>query len=220
MKRWIIALVAVCGMAGMMQGQEKYKYNEFYYQRSSLFELLPVGNDDIVFFGNSITNGCEWHELFGNAHIKNRGISSDVIQGLYDRCEPIMKGQPRKVFLMCGVNDISHNLTADSIATAMEKLIVRMKTLSPRTEIYLQSLLPINNDFGRYKAMKGKEQVIVDCNVRFEAIAARHGLTWIDLYGLFADEDGKMPRRYTNDGLHLLGPAYIVWRDAIAKYVK
>ena len=220
MRKWIMALAAVCGIAGMMQAQEKYEYNEFYYQRSSLFELLPVGNDDIVFFGNSITNGCEWHELFGDSHIKNRGISSDVIQGLYDRCEPMMKGQPRKVFVMAGVNDVSHNLSPDSIATAMEKLIVRMKELSPRTEIYLQSMLPINNDFRRYKAMLGKEQVIVECNVRFKALAERLGVTWIDLYALFADADGKMPRRYTNDGLHLLGPAYIVWRDAIAKYVK
>ena len=59
MRKWIMALAAVCGIAGMMQAQEKYQYNEFYYQRSSLFELLPVGSDDIVFFGNSITNGYE-----------------------------------------------------------------------------------------------------------------------------------------------------------------
>lgn len=220
MRKTILAIAAVCGIFVAMQAQEKYQYNEFYYQRSSLFEQLPVGPEDIVFFGNSITNGCEWHELFGNANIKNRGISSDVIQGLYDRCEVMMKGHPRKVFLMCGVNDISHNLTADSIATAMEKLILRMKELSPCTEIYLQSLLPINNDFRRYKAMIGKEQVIVDCNVRFKSIAEKHGLTWIDLYAIFADNEGKMPRRFTNDGLHLLGDAYIVWRDAIAKYVK
>ena len=220
MRKTLMAIAALCGMWNMASAQEKYQYNEFYYQRSTLFEALPVGSDDIVFFGNSITNGCEWHELFGDSRIKNRGISSDVIQGLYDRCEVMMKGQPRKVFVMCGVNDISHNLSADSIATAMEKLIVHMRELSPQTEIYLQSILPINNDFRRYKAMLGKEKVIVDCNALFKKIADRHGFTWIDLYSLFADGEGKMPRRYTNDGLHLLGPAYLVWRDAIAKYVR
>ena len=156
MRKTLMAIAALCGMWNMASAQEKYQYNEFYYQRSTLFEALPVGSDDIVFFGNSITNGCEWHELFGDSRIKNRGISSDVIQGLYDRCEVMMKGQPRKVFVMCGVNDISHNLSADSIATAMEKLIVHMRELSPQTEIYLQSILPINNDFRRYKAMLGK----------------------------------------------------------------
>lgn len=220
MKRILMAVAALCGLWTMMSAQEKYQYNEFYYQRNSLFEVLPVSNDDIVFFGNSLTNGCEWHELFDNPHVKNRGISSDVIQGLYDRCEVMLKGQPRKIFLLCGVNDISHNLTADSIGVAMEKLIVRIKELSPATEIYLQSLLPINNDFKRYKAMIGKEDTIVECNKRFKEIAKRQAVTWIDLYSKFVDEEGKMPRKYTNDGLHLLGPAYIVWRDAVAKYVK
>ena len=106
MRKTLMAIAALCGMWNMASSQEKYQYNEFYYQRSTLFEALPVGSDDIVFFGNSITNGCEWHELFGDSRIKNRGISSDVIQGLYDRCEVMMKGQPRKVFVMCGVNDI------------------------------------------------------------------------------------------------------------------
>ena len=46
------------------------------YQRwRSLFEVLPVYSSDIVFLGNSITDGCEWAELFNNRHVKNRGIS-------------------------------------------------------------------------------------------------------------------------------------------------
>lgn len=214
------AIAAVCGFWNMTSAQEKYKYNEFYFQRSSLFELLPVKSSDIVFFGNSLTNGCEWHELFNNPKIKNRGISSDVIQGLIDRSDAILKGKPRKIFILSGVNDVSHNLTPDSIARAMEKLIVHVKEMSPKTKIYLQSLLPINNDFRRYKAMIGKEEVIVECNKLFEEVAKRQGVTWIDLYSCFADENGKMPKKYTNDGLHLLGPGYLVWRDAVAKYVK
>ena len=35
-----------------------------------------------------------------------------------------------------------------------------------------------------------------------------------------ADHDGKLDRRYTNDGLHLMGPGYLVWRDAIKIHVK
>ena len=31
--------------------------------------------------------------------------------------------------------------------------------------------------------------------------------------------DGKMKKEYTNDGLHLLGAGYIVWRDAVIGYV-
>lgn len=220
-KTTMAALALGCAItAAAQEAVESYEYNEFYYQRSSLFELLPVEEGDIVFFGNSLTNGCEWHELFDNPRIKNRGVSSDVIQGLADRCQAVMSGHPDKVFVLTGVNDISHNLSPDSIAAAMEALIATMKEISPSTRIYLQSMLPINNDFGRYRKLAGKEAVIVESNRLLEQVAERQSVTWIDLYAAFADDQGKLPAHLTNDGLHLLGEGYLVWRDAVAKYVE
>ena len=129
MKKSIMAslLLAATLFSSDMAAQEKYVYNEFYFQRSSLFSELPVGKKDIVFLGDSQTNGCEWHELLGMKNVKNRGISSDVIQGFIDRVDPIVEGQPAKVFILGGVNDISHDLTPDSLCTSMEKLIVKIK---------------------------------------------------------------------------------------------
>lgn len=217
--RLLSALLAAASMLGA-SAQERYEYNEFYYQRSSLFSLLPVKQTDIVFLGDSQTNGCEWSELLGNPDVKNRGISSDVIQGFADRVDPIIAGKPRKIFILGGVNDVSHNLTADSIAAAMESLIVRIKEGSPSTRVYLQSLLPINNDFGRYKGIAGKERVIVEANKLLKELACRQGVTWIDLYSRMADADGKLRKELTNDGLHLLGEGYLVWRDAVIPYVE
>lgn len=204
-----------------MAAQEKYEYNEFYYQRSSHFEMLPVGSDDIVFLGDSQTNGCEWHELLGNPNVKNRGISSDVIQGFADRVQPIIDGRPAKLFILGGVNDISHDLTPDSIATAMRNLIVKVRKGAPSTKIYLQSLLPIDNSFRRYKAMTGKESVIVETNKLLKKVAEETGATWIDLYSRMVDPaTGNMRKGLTNDGLHLLGAGYAVWRDAVLPYVE
>ena len=201
--------------------QEKYEYNEFYYQRSTLFEKLPVKSTDIVFFGDSQTNGCEWHELFDNANVKNRGISSDVIQGYVDRSEPVIAGQPKKIFVLGGVNDVSHNLTPDSIATAMEGLLVKLQKSCPNTKIYLQSLLPIDNSFKRYKAMIGKEQVIVETNKLYKQVAEKLGITWIDLYSKMVDKKtGNMRKGLTNDGLHLLGEGYMIWRDTVRPFVE
>lgn len=221
MKRFLIlsalVLSGVCGM----EAQEKYEYNEFYYQRSSHFEMLPVGSDDIVFLGDSQTNGCEWHELLGNPNVKNRGISSDVIQGFADRVQPIIDGRPAKLFILGGVNDISHDLTPDSIATAMRNLIVKVRKGAPSTKIYLQSLLPIDNSFRRYKAMTGKESVIVETNKLLKKVAEETGATWIDLYSRMVDPaTGNMRKGLTNDGLHLLGAGYAVWRDAVLPYVE
>ena len=204
-----------------MAAQEKYEYNEFYYQRSSHFEMLPVGSDDIVFLGDSQTNGCEWHEMLGNPNVKNRGISSDVIQGFADRVQPIIDGRPAKLFILGGVNDISHDLTPDSIATAMRNLIVKVRRGTPATKVYLQSLLPIDNSFRRYKAMTGKESVIVETNKLLKKVAEETGATWIDLYSRMVDPaTGNMRKGLTNDGLHLLGAGYAVWRDAVLPYVE
>lgn len=210
----LLVATTICAFA-----QKKEKYTELYYQRASLFEILPVNSDDIVFVGNSLTHGCEWHELFGMSNIKNRGINGDVIQGVFERIDPVVNGHPKKIFLLSGVNDVSHNLSADSIATAMGNLIDYIRTKTPETKLYVQSLLPINNSFGRYKAIFGKEQVIRDINAKLAAMADEKGFVWINSYPIFADENGNLDVRYTNDGLHLLGNGYIHWKNFLLPYV-
>ncbi len=217
MKR--IAMMAVMALLCLVAvGQANQ--DPYYARRATLFDELPIGKKDIVMLGNSLTDGCEFNELLGNRHIKNRGIVGDIVQGLIDRIDPIIKGQPRKLFIMSGVNDISHDVDADSIARAMEKLIVMVKKGSPRTKIYLQSLLPFNNDVREWKLLKGREHVVVEANLLFEQVARRQGVQWINLYPLFADENGRLRADLTNDGLHLMGKGYLIWRDAIWPYVK
>lgn len=215
-----LVIGCVCALAAVAQTTpDKPKYTELYYQRASLFDVLGVDSTNIVFLGNSLTHGCEWHELLGMPNVVNRGINGDVVQGILERIDPIVNGHPAKIFLLSGANDVSHDLSADSIATAIGNLIDYIKTKSPSTRIYLQSMLPINNSFGRYKLMAGKEQVIRDINARLEPMAGEKGVRWINLYPYFCDADGNLRADFTNDGLHLLGPAYLVWRDIVMPYV-
>lgn len=195
------------------------QHNELYYQRASLFNELGTDSTSIVFFGNSLTHGCEWHELLRNPNVLNRGINGDIVQGLDERLEGVVKGHPAKIFLLVGANDVSHDLTADSIATAVENLVARIQTESPTTKIYLQSLLPINNSFGRYRKLAGKEQVIRDINARLQPMAERRGITWINLHSAFCDSQGNLRADLTNDGLHLLAPGYLIWREIVLPYV-
>ena len=37
---------------------------------------------------------------------------------------------------------------------------------------------------------------------------------------MLVDERGLLDKRYTNDGLHLTGEGYLVWKKAIEQYVK
>ena len=209
-------LLVVACLTGYAQANQ----DPYYARRATLFDQLPIGKKDIVMLGNSLTDGCEFNELLGNRHIKNRGIVGDIVQGLIDRIGPIIKGQPSKLFIMSGVNDISHDVSADSIARAIEKLIVMVKQGSPRTKIYLQSLLPFNNEVREWKLLKGRDHVVVEANLLLEQVARRQGVTWINLYPLFADVNGHLRADLTNDGLHLMGQGYLIWRDAIRPYIK
>ena len=215
-----IAILAVMALMCLTALAQQANQDPYYARRATLFDELPIGKKDIVMLGNSLTDGCEFNELLGNRHIKNRGIVGDIVQGLIDRIGPIIEGQPKKLFIMGGVNDISHGVTADSIARVTERLIVMVKQGSPRTKIYLQSLLPFNNDVREWKLLKDRDHVVVEANILLEQVARRQGVTWINLYPLFADENGRLRADLTNDGLHLMGKGYLIWRDAIKPYIK
>ena len=208
---------ALLSLAGSIAAED---FSELYYQRASLFDALGVDSTSIVMLGNSLTHGCEWHELFDNHKVLNRGINGDIAEGINLRLDGILRGKPAKIFLLCGVNDVSHNLSADSISQATEMIIQRIVEESPGTQVYLQSLLPINNSFNRYKRLAGKEQVIRDINKLNQAMARRYGITWIDLYDSFADESGNLRSDLTNDGLHLLAPGYIIWKEILLPYIE
>ena len=216
------SLLLVLGLLfGANSFAQQEKYTTYYYQRATLFEQLPITSTDIVFLGNSLTDGCEWAELFGNPHIKNRGISGDEVMGIYDRIDPILKGKPAKIFLLTGVNDVSHDLTADSILVMYKKLVSKIKSDSPKTKLYIQSILPVNDEFTRFPKVHNKTQVILDINKGLKQLAKENGYIYIDLYTHFiAPGTQSFDKKYTNDGLHLLGPGYLVWKEVLKPYVK
>jgi len=195
--------------------------SEYWEQKVSLFDVIPVEPGDIVFLGNSITDGGEFSELFGDASIKNRGISADVISGVMDRLHQVVDHSPSKIFLLIGINDISHNLTVEHLAGQYEELVAEIKKRTPSTKLYIQSIMPVNNDFGRYKNLNGKESVILQLNQRIKDISSRNDAVYVDLWPALADPNtGKLRKEFTNDGLHLLGKGYAAWVKAIQHLVK
>lgn len=208
----ILLLAAVCCPPA--------RADEYWDQKTSLFDVLPVYSDDIVFLGNSITDGGEFAELFDMPNIKNRGIRSDVITGVEKRLTQVTSGRPAKIFLLIGINDVSHGLTVDQLAARYERLVRKIREQTPDTKLYIQSVMPINNDFNRYKNLKGREKVIPSLNNRLQTIAAQNGAEYVDLTKALESAPDKLNPKYTNDGLHLNGPGYRAWARAILHLVK
>ncbi len=193
--------------------------DKYWEQRVSLFDHLPVTENDIIFLGNSITDGGNFEELFKREDVKNRGIRSDIIPGVQKRLEQVVKGHPKKIFLLIGINDVSHGHSVDKLTERYETLVNEILHRSPETQLYLQSIMPINNDYGVYRNLKGKENTIVEFNKRIKEIAEKNDLAYIDLWPFLADKNGKLNKKYTNDGLHLTGPGYRAWTNGIRSYL-
>ena len=197
-------------------------YTEHYYKRFLQFMNEPAITDkDIVMLGNSLTeNGGDWSARLGKKNVRNRGIIGDEVMGIYDRLHQILPGHPQKLFLLTGVNDVSHDLTTDSIVAMMRTTIDRIQRESPDTKLFLQSLLPINESFGRYKKLTGKTDMIPEINARLEALAKEKKIVFINLFPLFTEKGTNVLRsNLTNDGLHLNEEGYEIWVKAIRKKV-
>ena len=166
-------------------------YTDHYYKRFLQFMDEPaIGNKDIVMLGNSLTeNGGDWAARLGNKNVRNHGIIGDEVMGVYDRLHQILPGHPAKLFLLIGVNDVSHDLTTDTIVGMIRVTVERIRKESPDTKLYLQSLLPINESFGRYKRLAGKTNMIPEINKQLEELAKEKGLTYINLFPLFTEKE-------------------------------
>lgn len=197
-------------------------YTDHYYKRFLQFMDEPaIGNKDIVMLGNSLTeNGGDWAARLGNKNVRNRGIIGDEVMGVYDRLHQILPGHPAKLFLLIGVNDVSHDLTTDTIVGMIRVTVERIQKESPDTKLYLQSLLPINESFGRYKRLAGKTNMIPEINKQLEELAKEKGLTYINLFPLFTEKGSNVLRaELTTDGLHLKEEGYKIWGKAIRKKI-
>lgn len=180
-----------------------------------------IASKDIVMLGNSLTEGGgDWSALLGKKNIRNRGIIGDEVMGIYDRLHQILPGHPSKLFLLIGVNDISHDLTTDSIVNMIRMTVERIQKESPDTKLYLQSLLPINESFGRYKKLTGKTAMIPEINTRLEALAKERKINYINLFPLFTEKGTNVLRTdLTSDGLHLTDEGYKIWAKKLRKAI-
>ena len=194
-------------------------FNTYFHQRSSLFKAMPQTKGDIIFLGNSITDGGEWNELFGDTRIKNRGISGDITAGIIFRLPEIAKRKPAKVFLMIGTNDLSKGISADSVVKNILLISSYLKQESPATKFFVQSILPVNKVFGKFNGHTGNGEKINFVNERLKENADSASYTFIDLYTVFKDEQGRLKVEFTNDGLHLKGEAYLLWKHLLYPYV-
>lgn len=210
-----LLFILIVFIASGASGQAS-KFGTYYDQRKSLFEILPDTKNEIVFLGNSITDGSEWSELLQNPKAKNRGISGDTSEGVLFRLQQVTRLEPAKVFLLIGINDLSRNISPDTVFVNICRIVSRIRTQSPKTKVYVQSILPVNNTFKSFGNHTSRTPQVKELNERLKNICPKLGAEYVDLFNeLRNPNDDLLNPMYTNDGLHLVGEGYKAWAKVI-----
>jgi lysophospholipase L1-like esterase len=214
MRGWhYIAVGALFPFAVQAQQVDTSYNNGHYRQRLAYFRQMPDQQKEIVFLGNSITEAGEWQELVPNKHVINRGISGDVTFGIKARLDEVLSSKPAKIFLLIGVNDMKRGHSPAVIAATYEAIVKQIVAASPKTKLYLQSILPVNESLLQAIYKEVNNGKIAELNGLVKALAAKYSARYVNLHEVFAGLDGQLTKDMTTDGLHLQPAAYIKWTD-------
>lgn len=225
-KRLFIGLCAVCVIVGaaacaykftdiryLAGGGYSYGSNNWYKPYvSQARDLSRVTECDVVMAGDSLTMYGLWDEFFPDLTVLNRGIGSDVTEGLLNRLDTVVDAKPGKVFLMIGTNDVSSRIDKGDIVANMAAILDRLGSELPDAEVYVESVLPRT---AKYAAE------IEALNEEYEGLCVgRANVTYIDMYDSYLGTDG-LPNAelFASDGYHMSGKGYALWVEKIQGYV-
>lgn len=195
--------------------------NTYYMNKVDIFNKMDINDNDIIFLGDSLTDNCEWSELFDNTDIKNRGIAGDTTEGILNRIDSITKSNPRKIFIMVGINDIGDGVSSDETIKNYKSIIDSIKNKSPKTEIYIQSILPCNSNLMDKNERNERRNIknITKINEKLINLANSEKCIYIDLYKIFKDSNNELDSKYSIDGIHLNSDGYMLWKKYIYDYI-
>jgi lysophospholipase L1-like esterase len=182
--------------------------------RQAVYNQMPVDSNDIVFVGNSITEGFPVYELFPGVKVKNRGISGNWTYQVIARLPQIVAAHPRKIFLEMGINDLIFHVSVDSILTNYRKAIeIVQKGSANRTELYINSLTPTT--YG----MAALNPAIKKVNDSLQHLCMQSNIHYINLY-IHMVNNNAMDPNLTVDGLHYNAKAYRIWWQQIKAFIQ
>lgn len=182
------------------------------------------GNPDLVFLGDSITQGWEgagkdaFAKHFGAYKTLNLGFSGDRTQHALWR---LYNGEftdltPKALVLLIGTNNTGH-VKQDPAETAqgIGEIIKFIRDRSPNTKIILHPLFP------RGPSKDDEMRKINDAiNQRCAAFADDKTVFLLDLAPKFLQADGTLSKETMPDLLHLNPSSYDIWGQAVSEKLK
>lgn len=201
----------VLALKHVILGKNGLQPNSNWPERRDQFKLF-VRQADVVMIGDSITHAGHWDDIFQSIKIANRGIGSDRTDDVLRRIGQITNVNPKKAFIMIGINDFNWERSVDDVFFDYIKIVNGLTEKG--IKVYIQATLECSKWVCGNKLLSVRE-----LNAKLKDYCIQDGLQYIDINkGLVSVEEGLLDS-YTYDGIHLLGAGYEIWSKSIAPYV-
>jgi lysophospholipase L1-like esterase len=181
-----------------------WAYLARYREENARLGPSKPGEQRVVFYGNSITEG--WAQYFaamfpGKPYV-GRGISGQTTPQMLVRFrQDVIALSPAAVVILAGTNDIAGN-TGPSTVGMIEDNLASMAELAQANAIrvVLSSVLPVYD----YPWRPGLEpaQKIIALNAWMKRYAADHHDVYLDYHSAMVDGRGGLQEALSGDGVH------------------
>ena len=163
-----------------------------------------AGENRVVFYGNSITDGWARHFplMFPGKAYVGRGISGQTTPQMLVRFhQDVVALRPTVVVILAGTNDIAGN-TGTATLEMIEDNLMAMTEIAAQHHIrvILSSVLPVFD----YPWKPGLEPAptIIALNAWMKRYASDAGAIYLDYHSAMADARGGLPTALSTDGVH------------------
>ena len=196
----VIVIAAIIVVGVMIRRSLVGERSEYHNTRLAEFieENKTVDKCDILFLGDSLTDGYNYNIPYPEYFSLNRGIGGDRTDDLIDMLEEAVYAvNPELVVLLIGGNDVLAGRSDGYILDNIEYIIDKIQK-NTDAKILVQSFYPLGGEW----AEKGARMRTL--NPCVELLCAEKGCYFIDMYTPLAESpDGDFKPEYTAEGVHL-----------------
>jgi lysophospholipase L1-like esterase len=193
--------------------------------RESNSKLGPpaLGEDRVVFLGDSITDIWNLAKSFPGKPYINRGIGGQTTPQMLIRYRPdVIALQPKVIVIMAGTNDIAGNTGPMSVAE-IEANYASMAELARihGVRVVLSSVTPVNDYTERSKLffpLRSPEQIL-ELNRWMKNYCVQNGCVYLDYFSAMVDEKGLLKSDLAEDGLHPNDKGYAIMAPLAQKAI-
>lgn len=198
-------------------------FNIFLFNKKNIIEYK--NDENIIFFGDSITEGYRLDKYFPKKNVVNKGISGNRTTDLVNRIDKdVYEYNPSKTLILIGINDLAMETEKEDILENIQLIINGLQINRKNSEIYVESVYPVNKDLIIEKntsfAYTLDNVKVMNLNNDLKKMCEENDITYIDVYSKLIDDNNNLKSNYTYDGVHLTDLGYLKITSVLKDYVK